>query len=450
MSARTPFQIQDRPPSTVQPHEIPANEGRRQVGSAAYLKSRGSADLQRLPQEPANPNSTSQGSTEKNTEENLSITGNKPLNISSFAAPKPKHAFNSSEFAAAPATFPSRLNIDQSSAREGVPSANSLDYGWSPAISERFRSGWGRSANSSWDSDDDLSSNKAHTSSQIFASKVPQASYPPMFKSGASSGPRRLASHPSLEKINEEPEEGIASPGYPRGSGSAHHAPGEAEKAAHIHHRSREAVYVAPFQPTLRRVEKRLAHSENSDSNEEDIPEAKRPKLSEQFGELEGFGTPPPPPPPVYDPPQSPPSYSAGVLLDHQTDEKQYALHRLLGTSLDAYVQDHSTAYEDAKKKWTECTFEEWMAGADEIAQKFTKLIDLVKDHMTSKVQVYAALHSKLAAQRTVLVEREQSLKDARETLLRGGGSVVSGKLSLGSEDAGKKETDDAGDVEEL
>lgn len=51
-------------------------------------------------------------------------------------------------------------------------------------------------------------------------------------------------------------------------------------------------------------------------------------------------------------------------------------------------------------------------------------------------------MHSKLAAQRVVLAEREQALTDARETLLRGGGNVVSGKLSPKIEDVEKKETD--------
>ena len=44
-----------------------------------------------------------------------------------------------------------------------------------------------------------------------------------------------------------------------------------------------------------------------------------------------------------------------------------HALHHLLGRDLDAYVNTHLDAYESSKKKWTECTMNEWIAGADGI-----------------------------------------------------------------------------------
>ena len=47
-----------------------------------------------------------------------------------------------------------------------------------------------------------------------------------------------------------------------------------------------------------------------------------------------------------------------------------------------------------------------------------------------SKLKLYASLHSTLADQRAVLSRREETLKDARETLLRDGGNVVSGKIT--------------------
>lgn len=50
---------------------------------------------------------------------------------------------------------------------------------------------------------------------------------------------------------------------------------------------------------------------------------------------------------------------------DAQSATDVHALHRLLGHDLDAYVNTHMSTYEDAKKKWTDCTMEEWTAGAD-------------------------------------------------------------------------------------
>ena len=46
-------------------------------------------------------------------------------------------------------------------------------------------------------------------------------------------------------------------------------------------------------------------------------------------------------------------------------------MHRLLGQNLDAYVDAHSDAYDLAKKKWTECSLDEWKAGADGILISF-------------------------------------------------------------------------------
>lgn len=63
--------------------------------------------------------------------------------------------------------------------------------------------------------------------------------------------------------------------------------------------------------------------------------------------------------PAMYRPPAQP---SVG-----DTAREDHALRRLLGQDLDVYVEGHTEAYEQAKKKWTECTTEEWKAGADGI-----------------------------------------------------------------------------------
>ena len=51
--------------------------------------------------------------------------------------------------------------------------------------------------------------------------------------------------------------------------------------------------------------------------------------------------------------------------LDKQQVVQGLALHRLLGQDLDIYVEAHVEAYEQAKKKWSECSMDEWKVGAD-------------------------------------------------------------------------------------
>ena len=41
------------------------------------------------------------------------------------------------------------------------------------------------------------------------------------------------------------------------------------------------------------------------------------------------------------------------------------ALYRLLGQDLDICVEAHADAYEQSRKKWSECSVEEWTKGAD-------------------------------------------------------------------------------------
>lgn len=55
----------------------------------------------------------------------------------------------------------------------------------------------------------------------------------------------------------------------------------------------------------------------------------------------------------------------------------QHALYRLFGQDLDAYVDAHADTYEQAKKKWTECTVEEWRAGADGMTLPFYTVLEL-------------------------------------------------------------------------
>ncbi|KAI0824479.1 hypothetical protein BC628DRAFT_1377831 [Trametes gibbosa] len=123
--------------------------------------------------------------------------------------------------------------------------------------------------------------------------------------------------------------------------------------------------------------------------------------------------------PPVHFPPEP----AKGAV--EAASEGRQALYRLLGQDLDIFVEGHADAYEQARKKWAECSVDEWTNGADDLASRFGKMLDFVKEHMTSKLALYAALHKHIAEHKTVLSEREQALREARESLVREGGAVV-------------------------
>ncbi|TDL25843.1 hypothetical protein BD410DRAFT_609700 [Rickenella mellea] len=63
--------------------------------------------------------------------------------------------------------------------------------------------------------------------------------------------------------------------------------------------------------------------------------------------------------------------------------EEQNALYRLLGVEMDSYIESHADAYEAAKRRWTECSIDEWTRGAEEMSKNFNKMLDFVKGHMT-------------------------------------------------------------------
>ena len=45
--------------------------------------------------------------------------------------------------------------------------------------------------------------------------------------------------------------------------------------------------------------------------------------------------------------------------------ERGEALYKLLGQELTSFVESHVDVYEEAKKRWSECSMDEWRAGAD-------------------------------------------------------------------------------------
>ena len=46
-------------------------------------------------------------------------------------------------------------------------------------------------------------------------------------------------------------------------------------------------------------------------------------------------------------------------------DKHRRALYMLLGQDFDVVMEAHADAYQQARKKWSECSVEEWTQGAD-------------------------------------------------------------------------------------
>ncbi|KAI0687797.1 hypothetical protein C8T65DRAFT_529433, partial [Cerioporus squamosus] len=110
-------------------------------------------------------------------------------------------------------------------------------------------------------------------------------------------------------------------------------------------------------------------------------------------------------------------------------DDSKQALYRLLGQDLDICVEAHADAYEQARKKWSECSIEEWTQGADELATRFANMLDFFVLHSrhSTKLALYASLHNSITEHRAVLSEREKTLNEARESLVRESAAVVGG-----------------------
>jgi len=100
-------------------------------------------------------------------------------------------------------------------------------------------------------------------------------------------------------------------------------------------------------------------------------------------------------------------------------------LDRLLGCDTDAYVEEHMGKYEQAMNRWRDCSMEEWEAGGDELATRFAKILDFVKDHMITKMKLFKNLDAKVDMHNTVLDERQKMLEGAKARLVHESGNVL-------------------------
>ncbi|KAL1739762.1 hypothetical protein HDZ31DRAFT_68609 [Schizophyllum fasciatum] len=94
-------------------------------------------------------------------------------------------------------------------------------------------------------------------------------------------------------------------------------------------------------------------------------------------------------------------------------------LDRILGRETNAYVEANFTTYERLVKRWSDCTVDEWKAGADELTKKYGLILELAQKHMTAKLNLFASFDEKVDQHNKTLDNRSKVLASAKEKVIR-------------------------------
>ncbi|KAF7792231.1 hypothetical protein EIP86_003266 [Pleurotus ostreatoroseus] len=475
MSARQPFVPQQRPASRQANGSNP--DAKAKLDDVTF-KPNGLLDSVQGNHEQQVP-----GNPHQRGGSNIASLVNKPLNLAGFAKTKKPHnvalPFGNKSFDedASRARSPNPRSAHQSM-RIAMPSPFFPSTAGFVPVSAFRKAALPTSAPTlpSTSSTDGFGSNQAHIpakppgldlSDSAHTSNLPQPGPP-------SHSRIRSSSRPSLEKIHEVAEEEENMQQYTNNNTQAGH-----HDSIDMYHSSSSPIPEQqhpiqmdvpysnnagfdrgePMKPGLRRVQKRFLRTDEVEESSEYGHQTKKSRAGVEDDQQNAYYASEPPVLSQYNPTsqetayddnpfqmqqahapfveqaqrvpgrdasvyEAPASTSAGDI-----SREEHALRRLLGQDLDAYVDTHTEAYEQARKKWTECTVDEWKAGADELVIKFTKLLDFVKDHMTTKLLLYANLDQALDAHRTVLSKRDDALQDTHATLVKEAGQVIAGKL---------------------
>ncbi|KAG6918421.1 hypothetical protein DXG01_014600 [Tephrocybe rancida] len=93
-------------------------------------------------------------------------------------------------------------------------------------------------------------------------------------------------------------------------------------------------------------------------------------------------------------------------------------LDKILGCGVNAYAEEHAEQYERAAQRWKDCTMEDWVAGADEQAARYIKILDFVRPTL-SKMKLFASFDAKIDGHNNVLSEREKALEAVKARLVQ-------------------------------
>ncbi|KAG9095980.1 hypothetical protein FRC07_011004, partial [Ceratobasidium sp. 392] len=94
-------------------------------------------------------------------------------------------------------------------------------------------------------------------------------------------------------------------------------------------------------------------------------------------------------------------------------------------TSLDAYIQVHHDEWLAAQKRWENCTMDEWKNGPTELVAEFTKVMDMVKEFMIKRMEVYAGINKDVDAHKTRLDARDAMLAQEKQRLVKQAGGLA-------------------------
>ncbi|KDR78712.1 hypothetical protein GALMADRAFT_154657 [Galerina marginata CBS 339.88] len=105
--------------------------------------------------------------------------------------------------------------------------------------------------------------------------------------------------------------------------------------------------------------------------------------------------------------------------------EEAGALDKLLGQDTNGYVRENMDDYDRLVEKWTNCTMKEWLAGADEVASQYHKILDFVKEYVSVKLKLYGSFDTTIGKHNALLGDRNHVLDVARKRLVEESGSVL-------------------------
>ncbi|KAK0193385.1 hypothetical protein F5146DRAFT_926491, partial [Armillaria mellea] len=101
------------------------------------------------------------------------------------------------------------------------------------------------------------------------------------------------------------------------------------------------------------------------------------------------------------------------------------ALDKLLGRDANVFAEEHMDNYEVLIEKWKNCTMDEWIAGADIIMVKYSKILEFVKTHMTTKLKLFASFDKQVDSHGVVLEERQKVLAGVKQRLVSESGNIL-------------------------
>ncbi|KAK0214063.1 hypothetical protein IW262DRAFT_1466618 [Armillaria fumosa] len=106
-------------------------------------------------------------------------------------------------------------------------------------------------------------------------------------------------------------------------------------------------------------------------------------------------------------------------------DNSEGALDKLLGRNANAFVEEHMDNYEVLIEKWKNCTMDEWIAGVDIIMVKYSKILEFVKTHMTTKLKLFASFDKEVDSHGVVLEERQKVLAGVKQRFMSESGNIL-------------------------